>query len=182
MEKIELEEGLNAFRCPVSRGLWLPADSYWRWQENIEPLSAAERRSLPTPQLDEFIGDEDDPINSSPRTRRALLCPESGAILVRYRAGSGLKLHIEHSPVTGGVWLDHGEWDILKAAGLHHELHVIFSSAYQHKISRTETRARLEEIFANKLGEEDARQVKQFYEFLETHEHKREIVAYLMNS
>ncbi len=181
MEKIQLEEGLNAFLCPASQGLWIPADSYWRWQENLEPLPRSERRPLPTPMLDEYSGDEDEE-DSPRRTRPALLCPESGALLVRYRAGTGLNIHIEHSPITGGVWLDHGEWDILKAAGLHHELHIIFSSAYQHKISRTETRARMEELFENRLGEEDARKVRMFAEFLENHEHKPEIIAYLMNT
>lgn len=178
MEPIDLEPGLHAFRCPVSNGVWIPADSYWRWQESLEKLP---HPKSPPPQV-EHRDENDDSEEAKTRARRALLCPESGALLVRYRAGSGLNIHIEHSPITGSIWLDEGEWDILKQAGLHRELHVIFSSAYQHKISRQETKSRLEELFVERLGEADAHRVRKFAEFLAMHPRKREIVAYLMNS
>ena len=36
MEPVELEPGLHAFVCPVSKGHYLPAGSYWAWMNHHE--------------------------------------------------------------------------------------------------------------------------------------------------
>ena len=78
------------------------------------------------------------PVLQDDSSQRALICPESGRLLLRYRVGHGLRFHIDRSPATGGVWLDKGEWEALKSKGLHVSLHLIFTAAYQRQIRSAE--------------------------------------------
>src|SRR5436190_1191141 len=121
----EIEPGLWAFSCPVSGGVWIPLQSYMDWRnQHSESVTA-----LPegySPSLSDDSG------------RKALLCPESGCMLIRYRVGHGLHFQIDRSPLTGGVWLDKGEWDALKSKKLHGQLHLIFTAQYQAKIRSAE--------------------------------------------
>jgi hypothetical protein len=105
MELQELEPGLHVYKCSTSGGLWIPLQSYLSWKERQAQGTTHETHN---PQ---FLQDDS--------TRRALICPESGRLLLRYRVGHGFQFHIDRSPVTGGVWLDKGEWEALKSRGLH---------------------------------------------------------------
>src|SRR5258708_476799 len=97
LESTELETGLHAYRCPKSGGYWIPLQSYLDWREVHSQV-----RPLPDGYEPEVADDT---------SRPALLCPESGCLLVRFHVGHGLKFQIDRSPKTGGVWLDAGEWD-----------------------------------------------------------------------
>ena len=106
MQLREIEPGLEVYECPRSGGLWIPLQSYLAWKEQHPAGTAGptETTGVPVP-------------NDS--RQRALICPESGRLLLRYRVGHGLQFHIDRSPATGGVWLDKGEWEALKSKGLH---------------------------------------------------------------
>jgi Zn-finger nucleic acid-binding protein len=163
---LEVEPGLEAFGCPVTRGIWIPLQSYLNWKQSY----AGEIRPLPPGYKPEALEDTD---------RSALLCPESGCLLIRYRVGHGLKFHIEHSPQTGGVWLDAGEWEALKSKGLHDELHLIFSASYQHKIQTEAFDEQLHDRFKARIGEKDFRRAVDFSQWLRQHPRKRDIMAFL---
>ena len=98
----EIEPGLSVYACPKSGGLWIPLQSYLAWKER-QPQEVAAPAASATPVV---------PDDSR---QRALVCPESGRLLLRYRVGHGLQFHIDRSPTTGGVWLDKGEWEALKS-------------------------------------------------------------------
>ena len=87
--------------------------------------------------------------------QRALICPESGRLLLRYRVGHGLQFHLDRSPATGGVWLGRGEWEALKSKGLHTEMHLIFTAAYQRNIRSEQYGQRMEQTFRDRIGEPD---------------------------
>src|SRR5262249_27471107 len=97
MQLKEIEPGLSAYECPISGGLWIPLQSYLRWREQGPGVP-----DLPTGGTIPVVQDDSN--------RPALICPESGRLLLRYRVGHGLNFHIDRSPATGGVWLDKGEW------------------------------------------------------------------------
>ena len=116
LELKEIVPGLSAYACPKSRGVWIPLQSYLAWQALHKP----DDRQPPPSYA---------PVPVDDSKRRALICPESGRLLIRYRVGHGLNFHIDLSPVTGGVWLDQGEWEALKSKGLHAELNLIFAAS-----------------------------------------------------
>jgi Zn-finger nucleic acid-binding protein len=178
----EIEPGLPAWECPKSGGFWIPLSSYLAWRERhpetTPPVSAAGEPAL-----------QDDAPN------RALICPESGRLLLRYRVGHGLPFHIDYSPATGGIWLDKGEWEALKSRGLHLALQLIFTPLYQRQLRSAEYAAKvealrklrseeqvqsIEEIFREKIGTTDFAKVRQFGAWLVRHPKRQEICSYLL--
>src|SRR5215467_10119638 len=114
----ELETGLLALHCPSCRGNWLPSAHYREWHvEHREHLTEApvDPASLPTAH----------------EISRARLCPECGYILLHYKVGHDLKFSLDRCGHCGGVWFDADEWEILRARNLHHDVHFIFSHAWQ---------------------------------------------------
>ncbi|MCB1225363.1 MAG: zf-TFIIB domain-containing protein [Verrucomicrobiales bacterium] len=134
---IELEPGLQAFRCPTTQGVYLLASSYWAWQRTLDhvfPRLPAGDETLDVPP---------------PTTVR--LCPETGTVMTRYKVGHGFSFSIDRS-ITGGIWLDGGEWEALKERGFHDELHRIFTAPWQASVQNAEREAALDKHFAERLG------------------------------
>jgi len=163
----EIEPGLNAFVCPESGGVWIPLPAYfaWREQQPATPGMAAQDYA-PAPADDS--------------KRRALICPESGRVLLRYKAGHGLNFHVDRSPATGSVWLDKGEWEALKSKNLHTHIHEIFTASYQREIRSTEYEQSIEDGFKEQIGKDFGR-VEEFKNWLVAHPRRRQIFSYLIS-
>lgn len=164
----ELEPGLEACLCPQSGGVWIPLRAYFDWRER----SASQARPLPPGYEPQAATDAGQP---------TLICPESSCLLVRYRVGEGLDFHIDRSPKTGGVWLDAGEWDALKSKGLHEQLHLVFTAAYQKRLRTQLIHEQLEEQFRHRIGAADFERVSEFKTWLLAHPKRRDILACLLD-
>ena len=165
----QIEPGLEAWRCPVSGGVWIPLQAYLRWQA-MEPRPKSIDADSPSPEL----------LNDS--MQRALICPESGRLMLRYRVGHGLPFHLDRSPATGGVWLDAGEWEALRKQGLSRRLHLIFTAAYQRAVRSEEYQQRMEEVFLARIGAQDFGRVAEFKKWILSHPRRYEISCYLWNT
>lgn len=166
----ELEPGLTSWRCPESGGNWIPAPAYWQWHSSLSH------------ELKGYGNDSKENM-SAPHTealkqRPALLCPESNCILVRYKVG-GLGIFIERSPISGGIWLDAGEWNLLKENTIHAHLHEIFTTSYQKRILREEAHQHMMEKFYDDLGEDVADSLSELADWLKEHPKKRRIIGWL---
>jgi Zn-finger nucleic acid-binding protein len=166
----EIEPGLTAYECPKSGGFWIPLQSYTAWQEKHPSQPPDASVNANAPMLPDDSG------------RRALICPESGRLLLRYRVGHGLQFHIDRSPATGGVWLDKGEWEALKSKGLHSSLHLIFTASYQRHVRSSEYDESLKETFRDRIGAQDFAKVAEFGSWLTSHPKRRDICCYLMDN
>jgi len=162
----ELDSGLSAYECPVSGGVWIPLQSFLNWRDR----QGEAEFSMPEGYAPVIADDSNNP---------ALICPESGRLLIRYRVGQGLRFHLDRSPATGGVWLDRGEWEALRSRGLHRELHLIFTASYQRRIRSAAYDERLEETFAARIGPHNLEKVVQFKDWLLAHPRRRDIWCYL---
>lgn len=161
-----LEPDLPVYECPKSGGIWIPLTNYLEWKRHQpRPAQAPEGGGLPA------VADD--------TNRKALVCPESGRLLFRYKVGHGLMFHVDVSPDTGGLWLDRGEWQALKSKGLHTELNLISSSAYQHQIRASEYEAKLDQTFRDRIGAADFAKVAEFKKWLADHPRRRDICNYL---
>ena len=169
MELKEIEPGLFAYMCPKSGGIWIPLQSYLTWKDHHKNAQSP----LPAGY---------NPVLADDSKRPALICPESGRLLIRYGVGHGLKFHVDLSPVTGGVWLDKGEWEALKSKGLHSELNLIFTASYQRQIRNAEYEESLEQTFGARIGVEDFQKVTAFKSWLAVHPKRRDICCYLMHN
>ena len=168
MAPVSLEPGLAAFQCPKSGGCWLPLQAYFKWRD------ATPHAVSPLPEGYEPVVEHD--------TERAMLCPESGTLLQRYRVGHGLHFSINRSSVTGGVWLDAGEWDALKSKGLHEQLNLIFTAPYQRTIRSEELTHALRGAFEARMGAEDFARVEAFREWMLQHPEARYVLNYLIEA
>lgn len=162
----EIEPGLRVWQCPATDGRWIPLSAYTLWQN----LHRHETKPLPADYHPHLVDDSE---------RAALICPESGCIMTRFRVGHGLNFQIDRSPVTGGVWLDSGEWEALKLEGLHTILHLIFTAPYQKKIRTLATDNALANSLWRLIGSKDFDRVSQFREWMTNHDHSAEIFAFL---
>jgi Zn-finger nucleic acid-binding protein len=166
LEPKEIEPGLSVFECPKSKGLWIPLQAYLDWrQANPQPAACARTVNAADPADDS--------------SRPALLCPESGRVLLRYRVGHGLRFHVDQSPATGGMWLDAGEWEALKSKGLHSELNMICTESYQRQIRNEEHRAATEQSFRERIGTADFQKVAEFRNWMLEHPRRRDILQYI---
>jgi Zn-finger nucleic acid-binding protein len=163
----EIEPGLSAYECPKSGGVWIPLQSYLNWKETRPEQAAALPRGY-TPVADDS-------------KQRALLCPESGRVLIRYRVGHGLHFHVDRSSETGGMWLDPGEWEALKSKGLHTELNLIFTAPYQRHIRAAEYEEALERAFRERIGHDDFQKVVEIKQWIAGHPKRRDLWCYLKN-
>ncbi|MBK1853999.1 hypothetical protein JO972_03460 [Verrucomicrobiaceae bacterium 5K15] len=165
----ELDEGLIAFRCPESGGHWIPVENYWQWL----PLSTQEGKSdTPAAQTDAPLSEFNDAVK---------LCPATGTIMTRYRVGHGLDFRIDRS-ITGGIWLDGGEWEALQAGNLHNELHLVFTAPWQQAVRNAEHAAQYDAMLREKLGDDLYQRLSDIRDELVDHPAKAEAVAYLQHT
>ena len=169
MELREIEPGLCVYECPKSGGFWIPLQAYLAWREKHQKSSEAH-------------SDGPLPVLLDDSRQRALVCPESGRLLIRYGVGHGLSFHVDRSPATGGVWLDKGEWEALKSKGLHGSLNLIFTAPYQHQVRSDEYDQALKETFRERIGTADFAKVSEFGAWLASHPKRRDIYSYLLDN
>ncbi|WP_435893262.1 hypothetical protein [Oceaniferula spumae] len=169
LEQTELDDGLIAFRCPDSGGYWIPVENYWKWQRSSHKGDDDENTSPASgPPISEF----DSVVK---------LCPVTGTIMTRYRVGHGLDFRIDRS-ITGGIWLDGGEWEALQAGHMHNELHLVFTAPWQQDVRNEEHAAQYDAMLREKLGDELFRSLSDVRDQLIDHPARAEAVAYLQNS
>jgi hypothetical protein len=165
MEPLELEAGLMVRRCPQSGGCWISSEAYWRWQD---------RGGMSPPVGGGSLSPSDD------AKRRTLLCPESGTLLMRYRVAADLPFFVERSSATGGIWLDAGEWEALRRAGIHRSLHLVFTAAYQNFRRRQAIEQTALANMHRALGADFAK-VDEFRRWLAAHPARTQVLAWLLN-
>jgi hypothetical protein len=109
-----------------------------------------------------------------------LLCPESGTLLMRYRVAADLPFFVERSSATGGIWLDAGEWEALRRAGIHRSLHLVFTAAYQNFRRRQAIEQTALANMHRALGADFAK-VDEFRRWLAAHPARTQVLAWLLN-
>lgn len=167
MESVQLEDGLMAYRCPESGGHYIPATCYMRWLA---------RQPARKPQLPP--ADDEQPVMQSDSA--AYLCPETGTVMTRYKVGHGFRFSIDRS-ITGGVWLDAGEWEALRKRNFHDELHFIFTDPWQRRVRQTEVSTNRRKRLEERVGKDLLDRIDGLKSELESHPNREEIVAYIMN-
>jgi len=165
LEPITITAGLKAYCCPATGGHWIPAENYWLWQRSLPPEADHGHHDTHADPTSEF----EDAVK---------FCPETGTIMSRYKVGHGFDFRIERS-ITGGIWLDPGEWEALIAGNMHQELHLVFTSPWQNSI-REERRAQsYESMVRKRFGEGLFQKLSALHEELADHPAKAVAIAYL---
>ncbi|GAA5496017.1 hypothetical protein Rhal01_02198 [Rubritalea halochordaticola] len=168
MQRITLEEGLSAYQCPESDGIFLTQESYWRWlsrqPERLPHLPAASETSP------EALDSDD-----------AKICPESGQLMQRFKVGHGFSFCLDRSP-NGNIWFDSGEWQALRERQFHDELHLIFTAPWQQGIRSEEKLQAEHKHLTEQLGPELLNELGALAQTLSEHPARELALAYLHRS
>ncbi len=158
-----LEPFLPTKRCSNCKGNFLYLQDYLKWKEQSS--------------IRDEVGDFEIEATES---NRALLCPESGNLMIKYRIAASTEHRLDLSPSRNAIWLDHGEWELLKNSGLSLKLNEIFTDVWQRKVREAKTTDMLEELY-QKQFEENFEQIKAMRSIVQSSNHKAEIIAYLIS-
>lgn len=150
--------------CSHCGGNWVKLADYLRWQESQPSLPPANDASL----------DANDSTN-------ALLCPETGSFMLKYRISHKNDHRLDLSPAANAIWLDKGEWELLKQEGLALQLNAIFTDQWQKKIRDAKTEETLSGLY-QEMFKDNYAALKEFKTIFDQMENRAEAVAYLMAS
>jgi Zn-finger nucleic acid-binding protein len=157
-------EGLRSRVCNQCEGRWISSTDYWKWlEQHGERLPESDRGG------EELVLED----SADPK-----ICPDCGHIMFKYQVGHGLGFKLDHCDACNGVWFDRNEWDVLKSRNLHDEVHLVFSAPWQSEV-KAEERARAFEILHRAKFGEDYERLKEFKRWIDGHEQRSSILAFL---
>jgi len=110
----------------------------------------------------------------------ALLCPVTGTIMQKFRLTSKRSHRLDYSSSVGGVWLDKGEWELLKQEGLGGSLNAVLTAHWQKNIRLDSAKDNFVAIYEDKFGQESYSKVHDFREWLNSHPCKADLRSYLL--
>lgn len=137
MDAVDLLPDLPGFVCSECTGVWINGTAYDIWH-------AKQPGNLPENTTAAAVAVTD--------THKAKICPQCGHLLLPYRVGNGLSFSIDYCSACSGTWLDHGEWDALKARNLHGSLRDIVATSWQAAVRRADAQDGIEQTCKRLLG------------------------------
>ncbi|MCP4320504.1 MAG: hypothetical protein GY951_16655 [Psychromonas sp.] len=161
-----LEVEFRAHTCDSCAGNWILIEDYVSWKERNADYPFSEKLSF-----------EENEITDS---KKALICPSSGTIMRKFRISATNEHRIDYSARVAGVWLDKGEWELLKREGLAGCLNSMLTNHWQAKIKQTNAAENFSDIYLSKFGADNYQKAKEFREWLTNHELKSDLRAYIL--
>lgn len=159
-----IDDLFPGYTCNHCGGNWLYLKDYLRWREKKEDAD------LPPPPADFELGE----------SKGAIPCPKTGRVMLKYRISKDQQHMLDLSPDINGIWLDKGEWDLLKQEGLAMHLNAIFTDPWQRKIRSGKTREVFESLYEDVFGEQDYENLKDVRKWIYSKANKAEYLAYLL--
>ncbi len=161
----KLDNTLSALGCKTCEGTYVDLLSYRTWLEN----HTIDSESKP---LETFSADELD------NTDSALICQRCRKFMLKYRINNEHKNTINVCHTCDDVWLDRGEWSLLKYLNMQDKLTAVMSEPWQQQLRKQDREQNFQKIYQQKLGDDFAK-VEEFAKWLSTHPNKSEVQHYL---
>lgn len=158
-----IDQLFRAHTCENCGGNWILIEDYVSWKEN-------------NPQY-QF---EEAEVAELTDSSKALICPMSGSIMRKLRISKDTSHKLDYSVAVGGVWLDKGEWQLLKKSGLAGSLNAILTEHWQNKIKEQKAEETFDALYMSKFGVEDYEKIKDIREWFEAHPNKSDLRAFLL--
>lgn len=159
-----MDKLFRAHTCDHCGGNWILIEDYVAWKERNPDHSFA---AVTVEETDD--------------TSSALLCPMTGVIMRKLRVSASNSHRVDYSVRVGGVWLDKGEWELLKKEGLAGSLNAILTEQWQQKIKAQRTEQTFDELYRSKFGDADYDKVKGMREWLQQHPLRSDLRSFLLS-
>ena len=99
--------------------------------------------------------------------------------MAKYKLTGTVANRVDVCSTCDEAWLDSGEWELLEALQLSHELPAILTDAWQRRIRREQSEGTRRSILVRLIGEEGTSRVEEFSDWLGRNQHKSHVLAYL---
>lgn len=164
-----LDNLFPSHNCNHCGGHFIMLNDYLHWREHVDVDALVSHEGVDISEIKDDVED----------TKKALLCPVTGTIMLKYRISKDTSHRVDLSPSLNAIWLDKGEWDLIKAAGLADSLNKIFTAPFQRNIREESAAETLSESYRNQFGDEDYEKLKEIRTWLDSKDHRNLMVAYL---
>ena len=161
-----LEGQFRSHKCDNCEGDWILIEDYVAWKERNPNYKFADSISFEE-------GEAED-------SKRALFCPVSGTMMSKHKLSASNDHRLDYSNAVGGIWLDRGEWELLKAEGLAGSLNSVVTQSWQKKLREQTAKEHFEDIYEAKFGQENYAKIKAFREWLNSQKDKADMRAYVV--
>ncbi len=160
-----IEEYLPAMGCADCQGSLVSLLYYRHWAETQKPPVEA------TPRNASAVETTD--------TTTALNCPKCGRFMMKYKITGCVSNRLDICTGCDEAWLDRGEWELLEALELSHQMSAIFTDQWQRRIRRELSEEMRRTILKRSIGEASLVRVEEFRSWVGESGHKPEIMVYL---
>jgi Zn-finger nucleic acid-binding protein len=164
-----IEEDLAALSCPGCQGSLVSLLYYRHWAETQKPPAGARDP-----------GEEETTITlETTDTTTALMCPKCSRVMMKYKLTGTVSNRLDVCSLCDEAWLDRGEWELLEALHLSHEIPSIFTEAWQRRIRHELAEGTRRLSLARLIGDGAVARVEEFAAWLRGNKHKSRILQYL---
>lgn len=163
-------DGLGARQCTECEGVWVTAAGHALADEHLWPAATPQQRADASDRPSWEAGQEFDP---------AKLCPYDGRILLKYRLGADVGFRLDRCSACHGIWFDPGEWDELTRLGMRRELALVFTDEWQDAVRAEEQQRLADQLREGRFGAHDLARMREFKAWVDDHEQRSAVLAYL---
>ncbi|WP_245614611.1 TFIIB-type zinc ribbon-containing protein [Leminorella grimontii] len=100
--------------------------------------------------------------------------------MTKFRISKDTAHRLDLSARVNGIWLDKGEWELLKTHGLAGRLNTLFTDFWQRQVREAQADDRLDEMYRSLLGEDDYEKLKELRNWLKQHPQRERMRAFLL--
>ncbi len=162
----KLEQGLSAMGCSNCGGAVISLLYYRDWLE----------RSAVIVDEDAFKPSEMLEVDES---HSALTCPKCKKIMSKYKVSGDSNNRLDLCASCDEVWLDGGEWELLKSLELSRDMPKVFTEEWQRKLRKQALEEVREQRLLKVVEQNEIEEIKRVREWLNKHPAKQEIMFFL---
>ncbi|WP_444997617.1 TFIIB-type zinc ribbon-containing protein [Aliikangiella sp. IMCC44359] len=166
LKPAKLDEGLSAMGCNQCNGALVSLLYYRDWIERS-------KGALEAPSVELLKGFDSEDSTS------ALSCPKCSRLLQKFRISGCSSNRLDLCTSCDEVWLDGGEWELIKALELSQEMPMVFTEQWQKKIRNQVSDEARRERFLKIIGEDNLLKADEFRQWLKDNPHRHDILFYV---
>ena len=163
----QVSENLSGLGCTHCEGLLLGLVNYRIWRES-HALKVGSQNKVQAK-------------STSANTRIACRCPKCGSIMTKYYFSEEMNAQLDFCYHCEEIWFDQGEWALLEDLSLADELTQIFTHPWQHSLLERKISNMQSERWRKTFGN-DFEKIEKTTKWIQTHPHKSQILAYIVNA
>jgi len=152
--------------CPKCEGAVISLLYYRDWIERSAPIV---NDDICTATVIEEINE----------THSSLTCPKCKKIMSKYRISGNTNSRLDLCASCDEVWLDGGEWELLKSLELSLKMPTVFTEEWQRKLRKQASAEIREKRLLKIVDKNDVEEIKRIREWLTNHPAKQEIMFFL---